>query len=265
MRLIDEAITRTEAVIAKLKQLRTGLLHDLLSRGIDENGELRDPIAKPENFVDTPLGRKPKHWAIVLVEQAGDVRLGRQRSPAHEAGAHIRPYLRVTNVFDGYIDYTDIQSMNFHPAEQAIYNVEPGDILLNEGQSLELVGRSAIYKGNPGAFCFQNTLVRFRCTSGSMPEYCQAVFHHWLHAVRFTRVAKQTTSVAHLGADRFAKMPFPLPPIQEQQRIAQALRTCDHTIRAEEDGAEKLQKLRGGLSKDLLTGRLPLPPDIDLS
>ena len=59
---MDEAIAKTEAVIAKLKQVRAGLLHDLLTRGLDEHGQLRDPIAHPEQFQDSPLGRIPREW-----------------------------------------------------------------------------------------------------------------------------------------------------------------------------------------------------------
>jgi type I restriction enzyme S subunit len=59
---VDEAIAKTEAVIAKLKHVRAGLLHDLLTRGLDENGQLRDPVARPEQFQDSPLGRIPKEW-----------------------------------------------------------------------------------------------------------------------------------------------------------------------------------------------------------
>ena len=61
---VDEAIAKTEAVIAKLKQVRAGLLHDLLTRGLDENGQLRDPIAHPEQFQDSPLGRIPRGWTV---------------------------------------------------------------------------------------------------------------------------------------------------------------------------------------------------------
>ena len=64
LRLMDEAIAKTEAVIAKLRQVRAGLLHDLLTRGLDPRGELRDPIAHPEQFQDSPLGRIPKEWAV---------------------------------------------------------------------------------------------------------------------------------------------------------------------------------------------------------
>lgn len=57
---VDEAIAKTEAVIAKLRQVRAGLLHDLLTRGLDKNGHLRDPIAHSEKFQDSPLGQIPK-------------------------------------------------------------------------------------------------------------------------------------------------------------------------------------------------------------
>ncbi len=61
---VDEAIAKTEAVIAKLRQVRAGLLHDLLTRGLDKNGQLRDPIAHPEQFQDSPLGRIPREWGV---------------------------------------------------------------------------------------------------------------------------------------------------------------------------------------------------------
>lgn len=61
---IDETIAHTEALIAKLKQIRVGLLHDLLTRGLDEEGRLRDAIARPEQFKDSPLGRIPKDWEV---------------------------------------------------------------------------------------------------------------------------------------------------------------------------------------------------------
>ena len=59
---MDEAIAKTGAMIAKLKQVRAGLLHDLLTRGLDEHGQLRDLISHPEQFQDSPLGRIPLEW-----------------------------------------------------------------------------------------------------------------------------------------------------------------------------------------------------------
>lgn len=251
-----EAIRRTEAVIAKLKLMKDGLLHDLLTRGLDDRGRLRDPLAHPEQFRDSPLGRVPKEWELVPVERAGEVRLGRQRSPQHQSGRYTTRYLRVANVFDGVIDFTDVLGMDFTPAERDIYGLRAGDILLNEGQSLELVGRSAIYDGSEPDLCFQNTLVRFRATAEVLPEYARAVFKYWLDSGRFMQIAKQTTSVAHLGADRFAKLSFPKPSVNEQQQIREVLAGIEGRIASEQSLAAKLRLQKSGLMHDLLTGRV---------
>lgn len=192
-------------------------------------------------------------WQLVPVREAGEVRLGRQRSPLHQSGRFTTPYLRVANVFDGWIDYTDVLSMDFTPSERRVYGLRSGDILLNEGQSLELVGRSAVYEGEPGAYCFQNTLIRFRCNETSVPGYCRAVFNFWLETGRFAQVARQTTSVAHLGADRFAEMRFPRPNIEEQRRIADILDAADAGIWQTEAVIAKLRQMKAGLLHDLLT------------
>jgi type I restriction enzyme S subunit len=150
--------------------------------------------------------------------------------------------------------------MDFTPEEREIYNLVPGDILLNEGQSLELVGRCAIFKGPLDTYCFQNTLVRFRCNGYVIPDYCQAVFKYWLDTGKFMLVAKQTTSVAHLGADRFAKMTFFRPTPDEQRRIVTKLSTQDTRIATEETYLNKLQQIKEGLMHDLLTGTVRVTP-----
>lgn len=113
--------------------------------------------------------------------------------------------------------------MNFSRAELARFELEEGDVLLNEGQSLELVGRPAIFRGEVPGACFQNTLVRFRCRPFVRPEYALAIFRCYLHTGAFRRIARWTTNIAHLGTQRFAKMSFPLPPLPEQQRIIDAV------------------------------------------
>ncbi len=258
---LDTTIRETEVLIDKLKALKQGLLHDLLTRGIDVNGQLRPPQSEaPQLYKESPLGWIPREWEVVDVREAGEVKLGRQRSPNHERGQHMRPYFRVANVYDGFIDFSDVQEMNFSPSEQKVYSVLPGDILLNEGQSLELVGRCALYEGEPGIYCFQNTLVRFRANDATVPKYARQVFKYWLDNGRFTQVAKQTTSIAHLGADRFAVMPFPSPSRCEQVLIAERLQALTGREATERLQLQKLRQQKNGLMDDLLTGRVRVTP-----
>jgi len=251
---IDRAIEHTEALIAKQQRIKTGLMQDLLTRGIDEHGNIRSEAT--HEFKDSPLGRIPKEWKSIMIDKVGSVRLGRQRSPKHQSGRFTTPYLRVANVFDGWIDYSDVLSMDFTPNEKETYSLLPNDILLNEGQSLELVGRSAIYEGESNQFCFQNTLVRFRAFKDNHAGYCQLVFKHWLDTGRFIDVARQTTSVAHLGADRFAQMYFPRSSFEEQQRIYSVLKAKGNVIQSQKNHLKNLHQIKKGLMQDLLTGKV---------
>src|SRR5690606_28997388 len=71
---LDTAIRETEALIGKLKAVKQGLLHDLLTRGIDANGELRPPQSEaPQLYKESPLGWIPRGWEVVEV---GEVLLG---------------------------------------------------------------------------------------------------------------------------------------------------------------------------------------------
>lgn len=62
---VDEAIRSSERLIAKLERAQQGLLSDLLTRGIDESGSLREPAT----LVNTPLGRRPNSWVVLRVEE----------------------------------------------------------------------------------------------------------------------------------------------------------------------------------------------------
>ena len=161
---LDEAIRKTEQVIAKLQQMKQGLLHDLLTRGIDEHGELRDPERHPEQFRDSPLGRIPRGWEAVRFAEVGEVKLGRQSAPRYQRGINPRPYLRVVNIFDDRLDLRDVKQMDFDLLDYERYRLQPGDVLLTEGDlaSAHTVGRSAVYEGEINGCCFQNTLLRFR-------------------------------------------------------------------------------------------------------
>ncbi len=205
----------------------------------------------------TDVGVIPEEWSVVAVGTAGEVVGGRQRSPS----AVGRPckYLRVANVFDDYIDTSDVFSMPFTDREVERFRLRPGDILLNEGQSLELVGRSAIYRGDPPDCCFQNTLVRFRANPGTCAEFAQLIFRKYLESGVFASIALQTTSIAHLGTGRFTRLALPLPPLKEQQAIASMTADADALIAAVDRLAAKKRAMTRAAMQQLLTGRTRLP------
>ncbi|MCB1206031.1 MAG: restriction endonuclease subunit S, partial [Verrucomicrobiae bacterium] len=207
----------------------------------------------------------PKGWAWAAVDQTGDVKLGRQRSPKHMTGDHIRPYLRVANVFEDRIDTSDVNEMNFTPDEFKVYELKYGDILLNEGQSLEWVGRPAMYRDEIEGCCFQNTLVRYRGYESVLPAYALTVFRSYLHRGRFQKIAKWTNNIAHLGAARFKEIEFPLPPLAEQHQIVaevEARTTAIEHLEAELDRQiTRSNRLRQSALASAFSGDLKWPSD----
>ncbi|MCA9088791.1 MAG: restriction endonuclease subunit S [Planctomycetaceae bacterium] len=185
----------------------------------------QEKYQEPEPVDDSELEELPEGWCWCQMKDVGDVQLGRQRSPKYHSGPNMRPYLRVMNVFEDRIDTGDVMEMDFSPEDFERFRLEVGDILLNEGQSRELVGRPAIYRGEVPDSCFTNTLVRFRPDSPLTSDYPQIVFLGFLKTGRFQQIASLTVNIAHLGAGRFADMAFPLPPLEEQAEIVRQART----------------------------------------
>jgi type I restriction enzyme S subunit len=234
---------------------------NLRAKGRDpENAKFEEPKA-----VDIgSLPELPRGWVWGTIEQLGEVQLGRQRAPQHHTGPHMRPYLRVANVFEDFIDTSDVLRMNFTPEEYEVYRLQYGDILLNEGQSLELVGRPAMYRDEVPGACFQNTLVRFRARAGLSAEFSLIVFRSYLHTRRFQRIGKHTTNIAHLGAGRFSELEFPLPPDREQKEIVSEVERCLSMVSALEwtvaTNLKRAERLRRAVLQRAFSGRL-VPQD----
>jgi type I restriction enzyme S subunit len=169
-------------------------------------------------------GTLPPGWRWVRMSDVAALQLGKMRSPKNAQGPNMRPYLRVANVLEDRIDSSDITHMDFAPDEFEKYRLEPGDVLLNDGQSPELVGRPAVYRGEPPDVAYQNHLIRFRPIGQVDPEFALLVFRHYLRASHFRDIARWTTNIATLSVKRFSTMPFPLPDIDQQRQIARDAR-----------------------------------------
>jgi type I restriction enzyme S subunit len=234
---VDALLGALAQLIAKKRDLKQAAMQQLLT------GQTRLPGFSGE-------------WEFVSIGEAGHVLGGRQRSP-HSYGRPTK-YLRVANVFDDHIDTSDVLEMPFSSDERKRFQLEDGDILLNEGQSIDLVGRSAVYRGDPPDCCFQNTLIRFRARASTDAQFAQHSFRMFLQTGVFASIALQTTSIAHLGAGRFAALKMALPPRPEQHAIAGVLSDMDAEIVALEARRHKTLALKQGMMQELLTGRTRL-------
>jgi type I restriction modification DNA specificity protein len=240
---IDEQFSRIDAGVAALESAKGRL----------------SSVVKSILFSAVP-SKVPSDWSMITVRDAGDVRLGRQRSPKFHRGASMRPYLRVANVFEDRIDSNDVMTMQFDKEEFDQYRLVPGDILLNEGQSPHLLGRPAMYRGEPPNVAFTNSLIRFRAAKGILPDWALLVFRRYLHGNRFMRESQITTNIAHLSAGRFKTVEFPVPPLSDQHRIVgevqQQLSVIAATATALENQLRRSYALRSSVLRSAFSGKL---------
>jgi type I restriction enzyme S subunit len=172
----------------------------------------------------------------------------------------MRKYLRVANVFEDHIDTTDVMEMQFSDEEFDRYRLSIGDVLLNEGQSPHLLGRPAIYRGDPPNVAFTNSLIRFQASAAVLPQWALLVFRHHMHSKRFMRESRITTNIAHLSLSRLSSVEFPIPPLAEQKRIVAAIEEefsrLDAGVQTLRAALSNLAALRRSTIQLAVTGRL---------
>lgn len=211
------------------------------------------PAAFIEFFGD-PV-KNAKGWPVVAVEEAGAVQLGRQRAPKYQTGKFRKPYIRVANVYENQIDLSDLLYMDFDASDCATYALEYGDILLNEGQSTELVGRPAMWRDEIPGCCFQNTLLRFQADRKVCePTYALWLFIRYLRVGEFAKLSAKTSSVAHLGSYRLAQMRFPLAPLPLQQKFATLVDRVERLRAAQREALRQAEDFFASLLDQAFSG-----------
>jgi len=253
---VDVAIQQTDALIAKFRQMKAGLLHDLLIRGLDEHGQLRDPVTHPEQFKDSPLGRMPCDWELQALAEACElIKDGTHLPPPRVENGPL--LLSVQNMIDGRLQHTDADtrvSWEFYRNMHRDWRIEVGDVLLAIVGAT--IGKTAIVpEFEP--FTLQRSVAVLR----GRPCVLLSGFLFQFLTTRAFQVAlwRQVNQTAQPGIylDQLGQLqvPFPKSP-QEQSSITSILESHDDRIRAEQTYREKLILLKRGLMSDLLTGRV---------
>jgi type I restriction enzyme S subunit len=250
----DEAIAKTEAVIAKLRQVRAGLLHDLLTRGIDHNGQLRDPIAHPEQFQDTSLGQVPRDWEIHLLDDV-TVR-GSGHTPAKDVPGYWNGGIKWVSLADSdkldriYISETENEISDLGIENSSAVKHPAGTVILSRDAG---IGKSAVLTSE---MAVSQHFMAWRCGKRLHNIY----LYYWLqhNKPRFEAIAMGST-IKTIGLPYFKRLKMAVPRIAEQQTAANALLASEEAISSERLELKKLQQLKSGLMGDLLTGRVRVP------
>ena len=131
------------------------------------------------------------------------------------------PYMAVSNVKDGYIDWTTVKTIMATAAEINQYRLMPGDVLMTEGGDPDKLGRGAIIHEPPQDCIHQNHIFRVRLKQDILLSVFMAQYLQQQKAKRyFLGCAKQTTGIASINMRQLSALPVLVPPMKEQEEYA---------------------------------------------
>jgi len=256
---LDTQIQKTEALIAKLEKIKEGLLHDLLTRGVDQEGQLRPtPEHAPELYKESALGLIPREWEVrqlgAMSEIVSGVTLGGQQP---SSSWPLVAYLRVANVQDGYLDLQQVKFLRVKPADVEKFRLIPGDVLMNEGGDFDKLGRGTVWEGEIEPCIHQNHVFRVRTFPELLDPYFLAYFSGSSRGkAYFVKSSKQSTNLASINSTQLRAFEVPVPPFSEQSAIVDHLQSHKNRLELEGRNIGKLKAQKTGLMDDLLTGRV---------
>jgi type I restriction enzyme S subunit len=250
LEIVDNAIEKTDRIIEKYKRIKQGLMQDLLTKGVDENWHIRNE--KTHKFKDSPLGRIPEEWEVVDVY--GHVNLINGGTPSTA-----RP-----EFWNGSIPWLSVEDFNIGKRwvfssskcitelvlkQSATKLLKKGMLIISARGTVGVVAQL----GSDMAFnqsCYGLDAKDKMRLSNDFLYYALKHFITSFLSLAYGNVFNTITR------ETFKKVLIPLPPLPEQQRIAEILSQIDETIEKEQAYKEKLEGIKKGLMEDLLTGKV---------
>lgn len=232
---VDALLGALDRLIAKNRDLKQAAMHQLLT------GQTRLP------------GFSGKWETKRLGEVLERITNGAVYSAANREGV---PITRIETIADGTIDYARTGLAKWSSA-LAQYELRRGDILFSHINSIDHIGKVALFAGDRPLYHGMNLLL-LRAGTG-----CDATFlYFWLSSEparrRMRTLAKQAVSQASINTAELRLVSLDLPSVPEQEAISTVLSDVDAELNALEQRRDKTRLLKQGMMQELLTGRTRL-------
>lgn len=261
----DSAIEKTEALIAKYQQIKAGLMHDLFTRGVLPNGQLRPPRSEaPELYQETEIGWIPREWDVCTLERLlapvpNNIRSGPFGSALlkHELVEDGIPFLGIDNIhterFDPYFRRF-VSERKFR--ELSKYKVRPRDVVIT---IMGTVGRCCVIPDSiDRALSSKHLWTMTFDLENIIPELICWQLNYSAWAQSWFRRAMQGGIMDAIQSSTLKTLQLPVPKIDEQVLIYARYLKVSTRIQKESTQLDKLRKQKLGLMHDLLTGKVPV-------
>jgi type I restriction enzyme S subunit len=256
--ILDEVIEATEKLVEKHQQIKAGLMHDLLTRGVTPAGSLR-PTSEVRK---SKFGWIPKSWRVgSLLDVASSTRQPILTGPFGadlgtddfvESGV---PLLRIGNVQTGRLELENLLFVSERKAGLLDrYRVREGDLLFaRQGAT---TGRNTLATAEVEGWLINYHIIRVALDhSLCAPFFIETAFNSDVVKRQIERDKGRGTREG-INSAQLRRLELPLADFQEQQMITRILQSNQTLLKAAQDNLAKLRQQKQGLMHDLLTGRV---------
>jgi type I restriction enzyme S subunit len=188
----------------------------------------------------------PVGWEKTSLDHVAEVQTGIAKGKVINGATVTLPYLRVANVQDGHVDLSVMKEITLKLSEVNRYSLRKGDVLFTEGGDFDKLGRGTVWNGEIEPCLHQNHVFAVRPNPDRLlPQFLAYQAASQYGRRYFQLSSKQSTNLASINSTQLKQFPVLLPPLPEQRKIAEILRTWDEAI-------EKLEALRAAKREQLI-------------
>lgn len=255
---IDSAISSQERMIELLKERRSAIITQAVTKGLDPKAKMKDS--------GVPwLGQVPAHWEVKRLRHLGALTSSGidKISKEGEQAVSMINFVDVFNSKTKRLKKGDFELMTTTaPADKAsIHQVRRGDILITpSSEESSDIGRSALVDDDFSNTVYSYHLLRFSCTSRNVsPYFLSHVLNSTAALSQLSAVAQGTTRQT-LSRGDIKDVCVGLPGIEEQLKIAafldQSISSFNHAISSQERMIELLKERRSAIITQAVTGQI---------
>ena len=226
-----------ECLIATRKQQLQRLDELIKARFVEMFGDM----------VINPVGWK-EHRLDSVAEIVSGITKGRK---VNATELYEVPYMAVSNVKDGYIDWTTVKTILATQAEIDQYRLQPYDVLMTEGGDPDKLGRGAIIREPPKDCIHQNHIFRVRLNQQAiLPDFMAQYLQHQRAKRYFLGCAKQTTGIASINMTQLSALPVLLPSLDTQKAFTAFVSQVDKSKLSIQASLAQLETLKQSLMQN---------------
>jgi type I restriction enzyme S subunit len=261
---IDTAIEKTEALIEKYQQIKAGLMHDLFTRGVLPNGQLRPPRElAPELYQETAIGWIPKDWESVNLGRYIEINLYGPRFDAgdYDETGNVKTIRGTDFSKDGEIKYSQAPVARLPSQKINRHILKAGDVVVVTTADC---GLTAVFEDQDFCFIPSAYAVKYRFLNSVNPYFIKYFMQTDMAKRQVNKYVRQGT-LGNLPGSDLLRFSLGLPLQHEQNVIVLRLDSIKIKIATEQKILDKLLQQKLGSVQDLLTGKVPVKVDNETS